>query len=345
MPRLFNKAKLKDKRWSEDALKMALEQRIQNNRVSIRKLSEMYKIPKSTLACYIKGKRIIGMRTGSPVLLPEEEDIIVEWLKVMAQNGYPRSGTQTCLLAKHVLDSRKRTTVFQDNLPKKDWFGAFLRRHQCLEASRLRDVSNAKTVKNDGYVFEELCNIHLEFCGTWGIFLPEEIDSKHMAPARGSVFVAIENGDIEMDAREVNEIVDVFDEDACLGIDSVISLNRQNEHSYCTTSEENIGRNDNSSQDMVNSVIVENMPMIDNQTDVNTRSNRQSKTTVNRKGSGGEKDQLSIEELKKRLQLLETIIPREKLVLFENLRNATKDPLFDSWNMLKDKIFQQENNL
>lgn len=61
---------------------------VQTGKLSIRKASEMYSIPKSTIGDRISGKYPIVVTHGRPQYIPkEEEDTIVQCVKTAAQCG------------------------------------------------------------------------------------------------------------------------------------------------------------------------------------------------------------------------------------------------------------------
>jgi len=57
-----------------------------------------------------------------------EYDMLANWAVKMAKIGYGRTRQQICEMVK-LLDKDNRPNPFTDNLPGKDWWYAFLRRH------------------------------------------------------------------------------------------------------------------------------------------------------------------------------------------------------------------------
>lgn len=105
-------------------------QLIQSQAISIRAASKRFNVPKSTIIDKLNNKSSLRARSGpSPVLSESEENQLVEWLINMAKIGYGQTRQQLLLTVKKILDHDGRKTPFKNNLPGKDWFYAFLKRH------------------------------------------------------------------------------------------------------------------------------------------------------------------------------------------------------------------------
>ncbi len=344
---LRQNSKFKERNWTDQALRMALEKR-SKEKVSLRKLSKIYRIPKSTLAGYINGESKIDYRYGGhSILTSEEENIIAEWLKLMARKGYPRSGAQACIMAKNILDSRERTTLFKDNLPKKNWWYAFLRRHQNFEVKRLNQVAEAKTAKDHPFVFQEIYGLHLEFCQAWGVSLPAEVDEKSITPTRGSIFVAIER-----DSEDCTGPTDESD-NAITVCESILNAGKFLHSDNTEPSEyvtEEIVENDGVSVSVTEEQAIA-------ETLINVRHFNTGKVITERIESSGiqsgridssrsnasatdssQSDASNSMEIQRSLMALESVIPQDKLELFHSLFYGAEcnDPLYISWKTLKE---------
>ena len=111
-----------------DSLQSALLM-IKEGEMSLRDASQHYGIPKSTLHDHYSGK-VKGFKRGPPTVLSEaEETMLAEWAINMSNIGYGRTREQVLEIVKTILDKDGRKTPFVDNLPGRDWWYAFLRRH------------------------------------------------------------------------------------------------------------------------------------------------------------------------------------------------------------------------
>jgi hypothetical protein len=98
--------------------------------LSQRGASRRYNVPKSTIIDKHYGKSSLHSRSGPKSVLSEtDENIIVEWLINMAKIGYGQTRQQLLSAVKKVMDQDGRQTPFKNNLPGKDWFYAFMKRH------------------------------------------------------------------------------------------------------------------------------------------------------------------------------------------------------------------------
>ena len=68
--------------WDNQSMKLAVEA-VMFGHISLSRAAETYNIPKSTLYDHKKGKTFLGMRSGHPTLLSEEEEDLVSLLNVL----------------------------------------------------------------------------------------------------------------------------------------------------------------------------------------------------------------------------------------------------------------------
>ena len=119
------KSKYKDKSYSQEAFRAALEE-FDRGGVSLGALSRTYGIPRTALSGYINGHSTLGRWKGQqPVLNSEEEEALADWLKEMALRGFGRTGQQLFDVVKRILDDSKTKTKFVNNRPQNDWYYSF----------------------------------------------------------------------------------------------------------------------------------------------------------------------------------------------------------------------------
>lgn len=105
--------------YGEDTLQQCI-QSIKRGEKSIYAASKAYGIPESTVRFRVGGKWSQRTTKGPPtVLLPEEEDKIILWLKEMERKGFPVMKRTLMFKVKEFLDSSQRQNPFKDNMPGK----------------------------------------------------------------------------------------------------------------------------------------------------------------------------------------------------------------------------------
>lgn len=156
----------KRRNWKVEDLKKALSE-VEEGKLSGRAAAAKYAIPRSTLNDHIKNPSR-EMKCGpSPVLQKEEEERLVKWIIDMSEIGYGQCREQVCLMVKKILDSDKRPNPFPNNMPGKDWWHAFLKRHselslrtpQALQTCRAKACTE-KTMDRWYYDFEQFLLVH-----------------------------------------------------------------------------------------------------------------------------------------------------------------------------------------
>jgi len=108
---------------------------IKMNKLSVRKVSEKYGIPRTTLYDYIKNKNNIFRKPGGQVVLSKkDEDTLVEGLITCSEWGFPLRASDVQILVKSYLDrSGRHEKIFKhENMPGVDWVRAFLKRNIIL---------------------------------------------------------------------------------------------------------------------------------------------------------------------------------------------------------------------
>jgi hypothetical protein len=113
--------------------------------LSVRKASLMYGVPRATMQDRIS--ELHSSRQGRPpVLTPEEEEMIVERLKIMADWGFPFNTENLCHFVKQYLDKKGEKTRFKENLPTRKFVVTFLNRHKELTLRKANPIKRSRAM-------------------------------------------------------------------------------------------------------------------------------------------------------------------------------------------------------
>ncbi len=111
------------KKWKSEHLLLAC-QAVQNG-LSIRRASEEYQIPKSTIQDHISGKVAMNSKSGPAKYLTDlEEAELVQFLEKCADIGYPQTRAQIIELAQGVVQNKGL-----DVHVTAGWWDSFRKRH------------------------------------------------------------------------------------------------------------------------------------------------------------------------------------------------------------------------
>ena len=136
---------------TDEVLKQAITMRQEG--ISERKVCLDLKIPRSTLQNKMKQAHI--NRPGRPTVLTHAEELaIVNHLIATSEWGFPFDCMDVCYTVKGFLDKQGKTEKrFANNLPSKEWFYSFLKRHHekiavrfCQNISRNRASVTADSI-------------------------------------------------------------------------------------------------------------------------------------------------------------------------------------------------------
>lgn len=129
--------------YDKKNLEKALDD-IKKRRKSLRRASEYYKIPKSTLHDKNKGRKI-RKHGGQTVLSAEEEKMLAEGITKFSEWGFPMTRRDIRGLVKDYLDRKgKKITSFNENLPGTDWFYNFLERNKILTERFAQNIKRCR---------------------------------------------------------------------------------------------------------------------------------------------------------------------------------------------------------
>ena len=126
-------------------------------------------IPRTTLADKLSGKAPLGSKPGrATVLTKAEEQVLVDYCKLMAEIGYPLKRFELCSEVKRCLDHDGRRTPFNNNLPGKDWFTAFKKRHPDISERTAATLGHQRSLINQEKIENWFSNLRY--------FLQREVD-------------------------------------------------------------------------------------------------------------------------------------------------------------------------
>lgn len=88
-----------------------------------KKAAKLCGVPRTTLLDKLSGRVPLQPTKPGPktVLTAAEEDVLVNYIKLMADIGYPVSRAELKREVKKILDTDGRKNPFKNNLPGEDW--------------------------------------------------------------------------------------------------------------------------------------------------------------------------------------------------------------------------------
>lgn len=146
MPRTYKRQAGARKYGSYSATTVAeAVRRIETEKMSIRRASVIFNIPRGTLHNRLKKRHV--QKPGRPGIFScEEERSIVMHIQTVSEWGYPFTTLDMRFVAKAVLDYKGRQEQrLKNNLPSSDWARDFLKRHK--NDLKQRTCQNIKKVR------------------------------------------------------------------------------------------------------------------------------------------------------------------------------------------------------
>ena len=116
-------------------------QMVRTGRMSVRKASRIYSIPKSTLNDHATCRSTMQHKGPQPYLNKDIEDRIVHWLTKMARIGYGQ--TKELLLDKvqEIVNRLNIPTPWENGRPSKCWYELFMKRNEHLKLRQAQLLS------------------------------------------------------------------------------------------------------------------------------------------------------------------------------------------------------------
>lgn len=133
--------------------------------MSIKKAAKTFSIPRGTLQNRVHNRtKKSDTKSGpSPILLPNEEKDIVNWIVGNARKGFPRRDSDVFFVVKEFLDACPRKNPFigassvvcftklgeitnflyLDNMPGNSWYKSFRRRHPIVRERNAEAVTSS----------------------------------------------------------------------------------------------------------------------------------------------------------------------------------------------------------
>ena len=115
--------------WDKSKMELAI-QACKNDEISITQAVKTFGVPRNALTSRVKGthQKRCG---GQPVLNEQEEAVIVKYLILLSEWGFPYAPHDIRYMVKLYLDQQGRTVQrFKDNFPGNDWYRTFMERHK-----------------------------------------------------------------------------------------------------------------------------------------------------------------------------------------------------------------------
>lgn len=131
MPRNYTRKSQRGATYTPEQLLAAVES-VRNKRLSLRRASLVYKIPKTTILDHVTGRRGTKSKSfGRDLDIPyDEEQKIAEGIRVMEKGGFGLSRLEVIEKVGEYVKKNKLKTRFKDSIPGPDWFIGFRKRHR-----------------------------------------------------------------------------------------------------------------------------------------------------------------------------------------------------------------------
>lgn len=136
--------KMPKKNYTTEDLAAALSD-INNKNMSIYKAAKLYKIPEQTLRDKAKNKYVKQAGPGKPTILtPTEEELLVKWVKKLAECGFPVSKQQLLFSVSKLVDELGRDNNFTNGVPGRHWYEGFLSRNPSISHRVAQPLTTAR---------------------------------------------------------------------------------------------------------------------------------------------------------------------------------------------------------
>ncbi|XP_014228195.1 uncharacterized protein LOC106653308 [Trichogramma pretiosum] len=134
----------KRKKYNSSALYGALKT-LQDTNLALRRVSDAYGIPLSTLHRKNKNPDDCDKKSGNgPVLGKEVEDEIAKWIKYRTQTGHPVTKNQLLDAIDSYVKIMKLKTPFTEDRPGRSWFSGFRQRYSDLAIRKTQQLNHTR---------------------------------------------------------------------------------------------------------------------------------------------------------------------------------------------------------
>ena len=135
------------KQWDEETMKRAYAS-VKENKLSVRKASSMYNIPKSTLGDRVTGRVTFGSHSGPTRYLSDAEEAqLVQFLCNTASLGYARTKKEVLAIVEELVSAKGKEVHVSNG-----WWESFRRRHPILTLSSAEKLSYARLVATNPHI-------------------------------------------------------------------------------------------------------------------------------------------------------------------------------------------------
>lgn len=138
-------------------MKIAIEC-VKSKSLTLGKAAKCFEIPKSTLQDKVKGKYAI--KKEKTILTYKEENKLAEWLTIASRRGCGCTKQQLLHQVQKILNTEKRQTIFNNNLPGNRWYYAFLRRQGNLSLHQTQRLGSGQAVLTEETIRQWFENAH-----------------------------------------------------------------------------------------------------------------------------------------------------------------------------------------
>lgn len=141
------------KKYDENIIQEAVEE-YRTSKMSLKAVADKYNIDKSVL--YRHSTRTLKKQGGQTVLSEETEKLIIKYINICADWGYPLDSLDLRYIIKYYLDKLGRTELrFKNNFPGPDFASSFIKRHKneisqrnCQNIKKHRAAVSPETIQN-----------------------------------------------------------------------------------------------------------------------------------------------------------------------------------------------------
>ena len=186
--------------YSESALQDALAQ-IRYGKLTIRKASKNYGVPRSTIQDKLKLQSDIPRKMGpSSILSVDEEKRIVQWVINLTKCGFPLKTDDLLNTVQKIVQDDKRKTPFRNGRPGRTWYHAFLRRNSELTHRTPENFSTGRAIITKEFIqkwFDELSEYTLvDYAGAGPSTEINELQSLDIDIPSGILYNLTSEGDL-----------------------------------------------------------------------------------------------------------------------------------------------------